>query len=225
MSGRILSRGQPNVWEIGNMKASLIALVLVTVSCEALAQGVQDWRLCRAVDADHLVIPACTQLIESSNLSQGNRAVAYAIRGAAHWRQRDFDKAIADENDAIAINPRLSGAYVTRGAAYGNKGDDDQALADASKAIEIDPNNAAAYSNRAIARGNKGDLDNAIADATRGIEIDPQSANGYAVRGDLHARNREPGPAYADFGKGDRNRAHRRLRRLPGSRQRLHAQE
>jgi tetratricopeptide (TPR) repeat protein len=132
--------GSAEVWEIGIMRASLIALVLVTVSGEALAQGVQDSRLCKAVDADHLVIPACTRLIASSNLSQGDRAIAYAIRGTAHWRQRDFDDAIADENEAIKINPNLAAAYATRGAAYGSKGDDDQALADDSKAIELDPN-------------------------------------------------------------------------------------
>ena len=79
------------------MRALLVALMLVSVPCGVRAQGVQDWRLCRAVDADHLVIPGCTRLIEQNNLSRGDRAIAYAFRGTAHWRQRDFDEAIADE--------------------------------------------------------------------------------------------------------------------------------
>jgi hypothetical protein len=40
------------------MRALLIALMLVSVPGGVLAQSVGDWRLCRAVDADHLVIPA-----------------------------------------------------------------------------------------------------------------------------------------------------------------------
>jgi tetratricopeptide (TPR) repeat protein len=128
------------------MRALLMALMLVSVPGGVLAQGVQDWRLCRAVDADHLVIPACTRLIEQNKLSQGDRAIAYALRGTAHWRQRDFDEAIADANEAIKINPNLAAAYAARGAAYGSKGEDDQALAVAhfSAWIEAEPGNASA---------------------------------------------------------------------------------
>jgi tetratricopeptide (TPR) repeat protein len=160
--------------------------------------------LCRAEDADHLVIPACTRLIESNTLSQRDHAIAYAIRGKAHWRQQNFDDAIADENEALKLNPNLVAAYVARSAAYGArssayvarsgdygiKEDDDQAIADASKAIEIDPNVAAAYHNRGIARGHNGDLDGAIADTTTAIEIDPNSALTFISGGDLHSRKR-----------------------------------
>src|SRR6516225_9131143 len=134
------------------MRASLLALVLISAPCVALARSDKDWELCTGVDADQLAIPACTRLIEASDLADGDRAVAYSTRGKAHWRQRDFDQAIADENEAIRINPLLAAAFVTRGAAYGSKDDDVRALADASKAIEIDPNNAAAFSNRGVAR-------------------------------------------------------------------------
>src|ERR1700756_57275 len=108
------------------MRASLIVLVLATVPWGALAQSDQDWRLCRAVDADHLVIPACTRLIEAGNLAARNPAIASAPRGAAHGRQRNFNDAIADKNEAIKIAPTLAPAYAGRGAAYSNKGEDDQ---------------------------------------------------------------------------------------------------
>jgi tetratricopeptide (TPR) repeat protein len=99
------------------MRASLVALMLALLPCGALAQSVQEWRLCRAEDTDHLVIPACTRLIESNTLSQRDLAFAYVMRGKAHWRQRDYDDAIADENEALKIDPNLVAAYVARSAA------------------------------------------------------------------------------------------------------------
>ena len=166
------------------MKASLIALVLVSAPCVALAESDQDWKLCSADDADDLAIAACTRLLETNELRQDDRAVAYYNRGAARWRKRDFDTAIADENEAIETNPKLANAYMRRGASYAGKGDTDRAIADASKAIEIDPENVRAYSNRGLARGRKGDQAAAIADATKAIEIAPKFPNAYLVRGD-----------------------------------------
>ena len=182
------------------MRSSLVVLLLASLPCGVLAQSDRDWRLCRAVDADHLAILACTRLIDSSGLSERDRATAHVIRGSAHWRQRDFDQAIADENEAIRIDPNLAAAYVARSAAYGSKADDDQAIADANKALDIDPNIAAAHLDRGIARGHKGDVDGAIADTTRAVELDPHNALGLISLGTLHAKKREPGLAYADFG-------------------------
>src|SRR5215468_988097 len=145
------------------MRALLIALVLASVPFRVLAQSDQDWRSCKALDADHLVVPACSRLIETSRLVQSDLAIAYALRGAAHWRQRDSNAAITDANQAIKINPNLATAYVTRSEAYGGGDNDDQAIDDASKAIEIDPNLAPAYSNRGIARARKGDVAGAVA--------------------------------------------------------------
>jgi hypothetical protein len=105
------------------MRSSLV-LLLASLPCGVLAQSDRDWRLCSAVDADHLAIPACTRLIDSSAPSERDHATAYVIRGSAHWRQRDFDEAIADENGAIKIDPNLAAGYVARSAAYGSKEDD-----------------------------------------------------------------------------------------------------
>jgi tetratricopeptide (TPR) repeat protein len=133
------------------MRASLIALVLVSAPCAALAQSDQDWKSRKAVDADHLVIPACTRLIESNNLAQNDRAIAYAIRGTAHLRQRDFDEAIADESKAIDIDPNNAVAYSNRSLARGHKADLDGAIADTTRALEINPKFASGLIARGIA--------------------------------------------------------------------------
>src|SRR6476660_6189497 len=134
------------------MRALSIALLLASLACGALAQSVQDWRQCRAEDADHLVIPACTRLLDQGGLSAAERARAYILRGTAHWRQRDFDDAIADANAALEIDPNLAAAYDGLSAAHGSKEENDPAIANANKALAIDPNIAAAYLDRGIAR-------------------------------------------------------------------------
>jgi tetratricopeptide (TPR) repeat protein len=164
-----------------------MALVLVTAPCAALAQSDKDLKLCEAEDADDVAVSACTRLIETSEVGPGDLAIVYYHRGAAYWRKRDFDRAIADENKATEIDPGYANAYMRRGASYGSKGDFDLAVADATKAIEIDPENVKAYSNRGIARGRKGDVAGAIADATKAIEINPKFAGGYIVRGEYYA--------------------------------------
>jgi tetratricopeptide (TPR) repeat protein len=182
------------------MRALLVALMLGTLPCGALAANEQDWTSCKAVDADQLALAACTRLIEAGGLAEPDRAVAYYNRGAAHWRQRDPDKAIADENEAIALNPNLADAYMRRGAAYWDEGNEGRAIADATKAIEIDPENVRAYSNRAIARAHKGKLEEALADTTRAIEINRDFAAAYVVRGITYQKQHEPSRAYAEFG-------------------------
>jgi len=193
------------------MKVSIVALALVSVSCVALAESGQDWKLCTADDADDPAIFACTRLLQTNDLRQEDRAVVYYNRGAAHWRKRDFDAAIADENEAIEINPKLANAYMRRGAAYGDQGDIDRALADADKAIEIDPENMRAYSNRGLFRERKGDIAGAIADATRAIEIDPKFYIAYSVRGNAYVRGRDYARAVADYNDYDRDRSEESL--------------
>ena len=203
------------------MRVLLVALMLASLPCGALAQSDRDWLACKAEDADHLALPACTRLIDQGTLSERDRAVAFMLRGTAHWRQRDYDDAIADETEAIKIDPNLAAASVSRSAAHGDKNDNDQAIADASKALDIDPNIAAAYLDRGIARGSKGDLAGAIADTTRAIELDPNSALSFMSRGESPFENARVWSCPGRFRQSDRDRAERRLPRLPHSRHRL----
>jgi hypothetical protein len=57
------------------MRVSLMALVLVTAPCAALAQSDKDLKLCEAEDADDVAISACTRLIETSEVGQRDRAI------------------------------------------------------------------------------------------------------------------------------------------------------
>jgi tetratricopeptide (TPR) repeat protein len=147
-----------------------------------------DWADCAqsSVYPDR-AIRSCSNIITAGRESGGHLAIAYYNRGDAYAAKGDLDRAIADENKAIELNPQLAAAYSDRGFAYGNKRAYDREIADETQAIELNPQLAAAYVNRGAAYANKGDYDLSIADETKAIELNPQLANAYVGRGAAYA--------------------------------------
>ena len=66
---------------------------------------------------------------------------------SAHYEKAEFDRAIADLNKAIEINPKSALAYSNLGWAYEAIGDEREAIAHYRKALEIDPSLEAARDN------------------------------------------------------------------------------
>jgi tetratricopeptide (TPR) repeat protein len=128
-----------------------------------------------AADFVRCFIVAVTLLAWSGALAQ-TTAEDYVKSGQAWDGKGDYDRAIADYNQALRIDPQNAWAYNNRGIAWRNKGDYDRAIADYNQALRIDPQNAWAYNNRGIARRNKGDYDRAIADSNQALTINPQYA-------------------------------------------------
>ena len=91
-------------------------------------------------------------------------AIAYGNRGAAYDAKGLYDQAIADDTQAIALNPQDAMDHYNRGAAYGHKGLLDQAVTDYTRAIALDPQHANAYYNRGRVYEATGLHDQAIAD-------------------------------------------------------------
>src|SRR3990172_3592624 len=54
---------------------------------------------------------------------------SYFDRGVANYQQGNLDQAIADLDQAIALQPDDADAYNNRGIAYADKGDYDRAIA------------------------------------------------------------------------------------------------
>jgi len=102
-------------------------------------------------------------------------AIAYSNRGFAYYNKGQYDRAIANYDKAIKLDPKFAIAYNNRGIAYGQKGDDDRAFADFDTAIKLDPKSADTYYNRGIVYGQKGDYDRAIADFDTAIKLDPKT--------------------------------------------------
>jgi tetratricopeptide (TPR) repeat protein len=70
-------------------------------------------------------------------------------RGLEALNRGEYDKGIADFNEALRLNPTLAVAYYNRAEAWRNKGEYDRAIADYNQAVAIDPTLAVVYSNLA----------------------------------------------------------------------------
>jgi lipoprotein NlpI len=171
----------------------VLVIALFAPAGPALAASQRDQNDCMGDDQDRS-IAGCTRIIQDRGETTRHRAHAYYFRGVAYEAKGDNDRAIADFNEAIRLDPKYAYAYNDRGIAYQAKGDNDRAIADYNEAIRLDPKFALAYNNRG-AYFAKGDNDRAIADYNEAIRLDPKYALAYYNRGSAY------------FAKGDNDRA------------------
>jgi tetratricopeptide (TPR) repeat protein len=161
-----------SVWRV-----SVVALFALTTSTNA--QLAPEWQFCdgKGLGTPDVRITNCTTLIQSRRESQGNKAVAYSNRGNEYLAKGDNDRAIADFNEAIRLDPRYAIAYNSRGIAYSAKRDLDRAIADFNEAITLDPKFANAYNNRGLVRRAKGDASGGDADIATAKRLNPRIGN------------------------------------------------
>lgn len=128
-------------------------------------------------------VKACTSLIDSAKYSGDQLAVLLTSRGAAWRSKRQFGRALADQNEAIRLNPRSAILYFNRAVTWQSKGDAKQAIADYTEVVRLTPAFALAYKNRADAFYGLGEFDQAIADYNDAIRLKPDFAEALARRG------------------------------------------
>lgn len=120
-------------------------------------------------------------------------------RGSEKTARRDWDGAIADFDQAVALDPNQADVFGFRGAAKYAKGDRDGAIADFSRAIALNPALPLFHFNRGAARHSKGDNYGAIVDFNRTLELDPKYSSAYAGLGAVKYSLGDFDRAIADF--------------------------
>jgi tetratricopeptide (TPR) repeat protein len=122
-------------------------------------------------------------------------AFGFDYRSRAYVGLRDLDKAIADLDTVLRLEPNRP-VYAQRGNLYAMKRQGDKALADADHAMAANGNDAAAHFVRGRALGVLGRRDEAQAEFDRSIELHPDP-NTYLVRAELNFD--KPDQALADI--------------------------
>jgi tetratricopeptide (TPR) repeat protein len=155
-------------------------------------------------ETDDEIIKACTALIESGRLDPKQLSVAYAQR-ALGYQDKDADRALADANEAIRIDPTSAKAFHRRGDIYKTTTQPDLALLDFEEAIRLDPKVPVYFVNRSNIYLEKHQYDFAVRDLDEALRLDPSDdieavinrCTILAFKGDLDA-------ASADCQKGVR---------------------
>jgi Flp pilus assembly protein TadD len=118
--------------------------------------------------------------------------------GRAYAKKGQYDRAIADYDEAIKLDPKDAIAFFTRGITYYAIDQDDRAIADLDEAIRLDQKNAYFFSARGDAYADKGDHDRAIADYNVAIRLGPKTAMMFCGRGRAYKTKGQYDRAIAD---------------------------
>jgi tetratricopeptide (TPR) repeat protein len=163
-----------------------IAIALVAFAGGASAQGVDD-RLANTCTSHAPAEPeekiaACTSLIGQETRSE-RLAILYSSRGAA-WRQKgDLDRAIADHDKAIQLQPDAALLYFNRAITWQSREQSTRAMADFSAAIQHAPNFVIAYRGRGDLFYLQADYASAIKDYDAALRVRPRDAIALVKRG------------------------------------------
>jgi tetratricopeptide (TPR) repeat protein len=144
--------------------------------------------LCRADLAD--IVRSGRSHVERININP--EAAAHVHSGKVLFDQGDYDSAIAEYTEALAIDPNYAAAYGSRADTYLDKTDYDLAIADYDQAIRLYPTEAIAYFGRAVAYYNKGEYERAIAGYDEAIRLNPRYALAYTYRGVAYMNRNKP---------------------------------
>jgi tetratricopeptide (TPR) repeat protein len=178
--------------------------MLLMLLAFATTLGAQDntWTMCEGVAPGPNVdasIRACTVVIDSEPGSVVHLALAYLNRGNGHQFKNDNDRAIADYNQSIRLNPGDARAFYSRGNAHSNKAQHDRAIADFGQVLMLNPAYASALNSRCYELAIVGDTTKALADCNASLRLRPGDAPTLDSRGFTYLKMRRWDNAIADY--------------------------
>src|SRR6266852_2379764 len=166
--------------------AGPLAAVSILLGGMASAQEPQDKATCLS---DSKIVPpdlrvrSCSAVIQSGKDDARTLSSALTYRAISFIQKNGIDRAIADIDQAIRIDPNNARAFNGRGFIFLTKGELDRALSDLNEAVRLDPNLGDALVNRSVLYIQRDDFDRAIVDLNEALRINPRNAAAFYNRG------------------------------------------
>jgi tetratricopeptide (TPR) repeat protein len=175
----------------------LVAVFGLLVAAPAWAGSAALQRCQSEADLDRR-IGFCTQAIQSMPVGD-EAALAHVYRGMAYSEEHQFDRAIADYNEALQLKPGYPEALFGRGYVYSSEGRYDLALQDFDAVVRQRSDWDFALLERCRTLIQVGRFADAVADCDKSIALAPGHAVSYESRGFANLRNEDPAKALEDF--------------------------
>jgi serine phosphatase RsbU (regulator of sigma subunit)/anti-sigma regulatory factor (Ser/Thr protein kinase)/TolA-binding protein len=115
--------------------------------------------------------------IENTQRYGGKEKEQILIAGLRYYKKHEFDRAIAQFEDAIEQFPDFKEAHSILGNAYFRKDQYQEASKAYHRVLELDPADATAHENMGVIFANQGHLDKAIEQWENVIKIDPDRSD------------------------------------------------
>ena len=151
-------RGNPDIRNL--VAASLLWMAFAHGASATGAEPVKDLRidpapcLAAGLAQDHdRTVSSCGALIDNAKTEKADRIKALIARASAYERKDMIDRAIADYDGVLRLDPALADIHNARGELWRRKGDLPKAVADFAAAIKLNPDHVTARANhRALAQ-------------------------------------------------------------------------
>jgi len=151
-----------------------------------------------------LSVPLAAVVVGAAILMTGKRRRLLKVPthlklGLRHFYNREYDEALEQYNQAIAISPNRGESYLQRGCVLAAQGEIPRAITDFDKAIEYDPRLSAAFINRGRLRIQTNQLEGALEDFEKAMMLKPNDPAVFLNRGVCFAKLNSIPQAIADF--------------------------
>jgi tetratricopeptide (TPR) repeat protein len=160
-------------------------IFFVMAEGRSLAGGKDDLAAAQAADqrGDRATaLSRYSKALASGGLTEKERAAAYRGRALDERDQRQFDKAIADQTEAIKLVPDDEEAFIERGSTYAYAGHTDAALADFTTATGLKPNDVTALVDRGAIFAGQRNYERALADLNAALKAQPDNIDAMLNR-------------------------------------------
>ena len=173
------------IYEIGSQvlveKLGVAGLIGFIRICQELNGGPPRTLIENREDAEEYI-----KLYTATLTLNPKKVEDYIKRGNAYSYIGEYDKAIADYDQAIKLKPNYAKTYYNRGNAYRDKVNFDKAIKDYTKAIELKSDYADAYYKRGKLYDEIKAYDKAIEDFSAVLKLKPEHADASGCRATLY---------------------------------------